>query len=205
MMKYNFLCNYFVLFLILTIWIDTLVISINVMKYREWLRKQRSNEQENYTNDSLQSADNGTLTSLQKWNIDVNIKDLNFITKRFIDAPTGMAKKLMMLILGKDILCKMTIKGSRNFRENHSFIPENVSNFVFEYVNLHARSNITYSKYVTAIQDLCNYLRYEKRVSANQDSLNPSQVELLEKWNIDVNFEKLNVITKIIYSCHYQQ
>ncbi|XP_043481176.1 uncharacterized protein LOC122510521 [Leptopilina heterotoma] len=201
MMTYHSLCNYFVTFFIVTMWIGTVVISMNVTEeeFRKYgIEFMDYDESVNDAIDTLQSAKNGTLTSfqeelLQKWNIDVNIEDLNVITEKFINTPTGMARKLMMLILGKDILCKMTIKGSRNFRENHSFIPENVSNFVFEYVNLHARSNITYSKYVKVIRDLCNYSRYEKR--GNHGSLNSLQAELLEKWNIDVNIEKLNVIS----------
>ncbi|XP_043483506.1 uncharacterized protein LOC122511974 isoform X2 [Leptopilina heterotoma] len=153
------------------------------------------------------SANNVPLTPLQdyllnKWNIDVNIKNLTLITKKYTARPSAMIRNLMKIILGENMLQNMSIQERKRFCTMYNPIPENVKKFVFEYVNSHAQETISNSTFVKVVSQLCTDMRSVKRVkeslkvSANDVLLTPLQVDLLHKWNIYVNIKNLTLITK---------
>ncbi|XP_043463957.1 uncharacterized protein LOC122499578 isoform X3 [Leptopilina heterotoma] len=190
------LLNFYVIFYILSIWYNTVVATSD--------ESENMDTSEEFSSDSEDSNNQGALNPMQKWHIDTNIKNLTYITKKYINNPTKMITELMIKILGKNMLQNMTPKIRNLPVRKYAFIPENVQNFVFEYVNLHARPRIDNSTFIKKLKTLCKYIRRRNRgrsinrdseQSNNQSALNPMQAELLQKWHIDANIENLTHIT----------
>ncbi|XP_043483507.1 uncharacterized protein LOC122511974 isoform X3 [Leptopilina heterotoma] len=222
MTKNRSLRNFFVISYILSTWSNSVVIAMDELNNLEKLPNFSLDELENlgiefqesdfdklkeFFPDSEESRNEGTLTSLQdyllnKWNIDVNIKNLTLITKKYTARPSAMIRNLMKIILGENMLQNMSIQERKRFCTMYNPIPENVKKFVFEYVNSHAQETISNSTFVKVVSQLCTDMRSVKRVkeslkvSANDVLLTPLQVDLLHKWNIYVNIKNLTLITK---------
>ncbi|XP_043463952.1 uncharacterized protein LOC122499577 [Leptopilina heterotoma] len=157
--------------------------------------------------DFEQSEDGDTLNStqvklLQKWNIDANIENLTLITKKFIDNPAKMTTQLMIMILGKNMLQNMSPNLGNKVNRMYTIIPENVQNFVLEYVNEHATSAINNSTFLSTLKQLCARIRNDNKKRTligdskwTEDDLFLSQVKLLEKFHINVDAKVLNDIT----------
>ncbi|XP_043464575.1 MATH and LRR domain-containing protein PFE0570w-like isoform X3 [Leptopilina heterotoma] len=140
MMAYHSLCNYFVIFFILTIWIDTVVICMDEVPDRGF----------------RQLDDEVTTTSPKKWDTDVSIEKLIRITNLRVTDPKILAKEVMRIILGENMLQYLTIQHERNSDAVYSLIPEKVKKFVFEYVNERSHLQIDESTFKDAVNQLFN-------------------------------------------------
>ncbi|XP_043464647.1 uncharacterized protein LOC122500030 isoform X3 [Leptopilina heterotoma] len=179
MIVYNSPHNYFVIFFILTIWMDTVVISMDGVTDRDVpsgsnIKRENSAEdvpsgsnikRENAEEGFRQLGDEGTTTSPKKWDIDTSFENLIYITNLHNNDPKIMTKELIRIILGENKLKNMIIQREKNSDELYSLIPEKVRKFVIDYVNLQFNIRINESTFKDAVNQLFNDIRERNQIN----------------------------------------
>ncbi|XP_043464660.1 uncharacterized protein LOC122500030 isoform X16 [Leptopilina heterotoma] len=178
MIVYNSPRNYFVIFFILTIWMDTVVISMDGVTDRgensaedfihvidDDVPSGSNIKRENAEEGFRQLGDEGTTTSPKKWDIDTSFENLIYITNLHNNDPKIMTKELIRIILGENKIKNMIIQREKNSDELYSLIPEKVRKFVIDYVNLQFNIRINESTFKDAVNQLFNDIRERNQIN----------------------------------------